>query len=59
MLLLVLRSTKEENYKISLLVLEEVGPQETLCVSKSLDEVELNREGSLEVMFSFEGSLEV
>ena len=49
-LLLVLRGAKEENDKISLLALEEVGPIEALGVQNSLNEVESNREDSLEVM---------
>ena len=52
-LFLVLRGAKEENDNIFLLALEEVDLLEALCVSKCLDEVDLNRGYSLEVMFSF------
>ena len=45
----------EENDKLSLLALEEIGPLEVSYVSSSLDKVELNRGDSLEVRFSFEG----
>ena len=40
-------------------MLEEVGPLEVLGASNYLDEVELNRDDSLKVMFSLERSLEV
>ena len=51
---LVLSGAKEENDKLYLLALEEVGPLEALGGPNSLDEFESNRGDSLEVTFSFE-----